>query len=242
MRAPWFAKYKYVVLPRIIWVSLLTVIFQGETSFLSYLNMVHLPNEIWSRVLHWLSPLDRQSFKLIAKHASGILTSSQIKNSGIWAKIFYNNRAAHRALEHGVDLALIGRIHDIGNKQAEKPYLFLVTIPTNATPWQQQEAEILPFVRGKMERDWGTGANSFDFPEFTVNIGGIYNHGRGIPLPAAHLSQFADENTCVLYYSRDCSLDVSSKRFNAPHGYGQDIYIKLEDGESVRLRCPTLLS
>lgn len=62
-----------------------------------------------------------------------------------YAKIFYNNRTAYRAQELGADLALIGRLHDIGNKQAEKPYLFLVTLPTYPTSWQQQEAKILPF-------------------------------------------------------------------------------------------------
>ncbi|KAK8139973.1 hypothetical protein PG984_000039 [Apiospora sp. TS-2023a] len=119
--------------------------------------MVALPNEIWGRVLHYLPPLDRQAFKLITKNAFHILTSSQIRNSGIWAKIFSNNRAASNALKHGVDLALIGRVHDIGNKQAEKPYLFLVTTPVNADAYQQEAANILPFLRGTMERDWQTG-------------------------------------------------------------------------------------
>ncbi len=214
---------------------------EKSSRFLCTLVLVHLPNELWGRVLHWLAPLDRQSFKLITRHAFSILTSSQIKTSRIWAKLFYNNRATHRALECGVDLALIGRISDIGNKQAEKPYLFLVTIPTKATPWQQQEARILP-LRGELERDWRTGACTYDFPEFTVNVGGVYNHGRDIALPAAYLSQFADKTTSILYYNRDRPLDVSIKRYTNPHGYGQDIYIKLEDGERVHLRCPTPLT
>lgn len=58
------------------------------------------------------------------------------KKSGLLAKIFYNSCAADRALVNEVDLAPIGRIHDIGNKKAEKPYSFLVAIPTNSKEWQ----------------------------------------------------------------------------------------------------------
>lgn len=43
-----------------------------------------------------------------------------------------------------------------------------------------------------MERDWQTGANTFGFPKFTVNIGAVYNHGKHIPLPEAYLSQVVD--------------------------------------------------
>ncbi|KAK7972479.1 hypothetical protein PG988_006613 [Apiospora saccharicola] len=123
-----------------------------RASLKRYKPDMDLPPEIWGNVLQYLHPLDRQAFKLITKTAFRILTSSQTRNSGIWANIFYNNRAAFNALKHGVDLALIGRVHDIGNKHAEKPYLFLVTLPVNADAWQQEAAKILPFLRD--EKTW----------------------------------------------------------------------------------------
>jgi hypothetical protein len=49
------------------------------------------------------------------------------------------------------------------------------------------------------------------------------------------LISLAKYSTSILYYSRDRSLDVSVERFNNPHGYGQEMYMMLEDEELIHL-------
>lgn len=197
--------------------------------------MMNLPVEISRKFFRWLSNSDYRSFKFTTRHVSTLLASLQIRNTNIWAKVFFNSCAADRALENGVDLALIGRLHDIGNKATkDKPYLLLVTIPTNATEWQQQ-ARILPFLRGKLKHNSRTGESTFDFPEFIVNIEGVYNFGRDIPLPEAYLSQFTSEETSILYYSQNFPLSVQKERCDDLHGYGQTMLIKIDDVKTIQL-------
>lgn len=192
------------------------------------------------RLLHWLS----SSFRpFLRRKLSGQgHCPSNIKNSRLWAKIFYNSCAADRALVNGVNLALIGRIHDIGNKKVEKPYLLLVPIPPDSKERHQQRIKILPFIRGIMKIDSQTNACTFDFPKFILNVNGVYDHERVIPLPATHYSQFSNGKTNILYYSSNILDDIRSELCIAPNGSRQDVILKLNDRWIIQLRCSAFLA
>lgn len=192
---------------------------------------VHLPPELWQCILDWVPPLDRQSFSLSTKSASRLLTSSQRKSSSIWATIFWNNRDVHLASKSGVQLALVGNIQDIGKEEAERPYLFLVTLPACGTKWKHLG------IKSNLSWDMIDGASTYNYPEFTININGMFNHGREIALPGASLHQFSGSTTSILYYDSDRIETAPIKRYNAPHDRGYDIMVHLRDGENLHMRC-----
>lgn len=196
--------------------------------------------------MHWLAPLDRQSFRLITKYSNRILTQSQSKNAAIWAKIFPNNHVVYDGVykhgsKHNVDLALVGRIHDIGNKDVEKPYLFLFTTPPGFHPWWK-EAHMQRFIRGKKVPSDEPGPRTVpgvrEFPEFILNYQGLYNIGKPSSMSRKYASQFADNQTSILYYSKDrpstCSISICPH----PHGYGELLYIRSQDGDSLPIIIP----
>lgn len=191
------------------------------------------------RLLYWLSSSSGPS--LCCKLRVGRHCSSNTKNSRLWASIFYNSCAADRALVNGVDFALIGQIHDIGNKKAEKPYLFLVAISADFKEWQQQRARILPFLRGIMKTDSQTNACTFDFPKFILNVNNIYDHEKDIPLPAIHLSQFSNGRSNILYYGSNILDTIRSELFMNSNSSEQHVVLALNAGQIIQLCCSALI-
>jgi hypothetical protein len=151
----------------------------------------------------------------------------------------YRNRWLKVASNEGIDLVLLGCLDDIGKDGPDKPYLYLATWPPTAKAcdrgtglWRAMEGkgETRPFnVERGLEKD---------YPDFTLNLGGILNHGRDIKFPVEQLQKWTSGKVFALHNSIPDFVPTKITRYNAPYGYGLDIFVAFED-ESLHFRCPT---
>ncbi|KAH7108941.1 hypothetical protein B0J13DRAFT_579435, partial [Dactylonectria estremocensis] len=197
--------------------------------------MAHrLPTEIWNRIADWLHPFDQWSLSLTRKHAHSLLTDSQHANAKIWAQIIRSASWPKEASKEGIDLVLI---EPESNSSTGKPYFLLVTTPRHEGPNWLHCGGLYKSIKGKTCEIVAGAALEKYFHDFTLNIDGVLNHGREICLPLEQLQNWTSGRARALYYSSSTVSTVEVKRYNAPHGYGQDIYIRLNDEEAVHLRC-----
>lgn len=205
--------------------------------------MKGFPLEIWNRIANWLLPLDQRNLALTRKDPLEKLTKSQLKITKIWTTIFPQSRWPDEALERGLKVALIGPVNDINkpSRNRAKPYLFLATTPGLYTHSESYtlEKEVYQAIGGKrlpfnVERGF-----EVEFGDFILNLGGLFHLRRNVKCPKELFESWNSQNSQeVLYYHSSEVKSMEVSKHNAPHGYGVDFYVSLEDEECIVFRCP----